>query len=339
VIVAATVGEIEAPTDSSAPRNPQLFAVGAVSDSLVQMAIQSGGIAYEADRAQLVGAFDAIAADVSGRYRLLVPVAPDAGTLAIAVRAPEGTGMASVSLRSPSAKNASTGVQPNLADDAVSAARSARGGSGNGFPTEVAVLVGCVVLVGAVLGGVWARRTPAPATAASAPAAAASASAASLATASAAVASLAVALPTAPGSTTTALAPPLPGFPITALCDEQEVAALRAAVSWSGAVVAQAQTADEALRDVVTGRARALFLDATMPESRTLAAVMRQRNDAGWSVCPTIVHAPRVSQFDSSIAQLADVLIRGPIEGARLVEALESRLAPNALDLDRRSPA
>ena len=117
------------------------------------------------------------------------------------------------------------------------------------------------------------------------------------------------------------------GYALTALCDDDEVAELRAAVEPCGIVVSQAYTADEALRAVVTGRAQAIFVDATASHARELAAAVRQRNDAGWSSCPTLVHDPHHEPHDPALIAVADAFIAEPIDASRVVAALATRSA------------
>ena len=99
---------------------------------------------------------------------------------------------------------------------------------------------------------------------------------------------------------------PLAGYALTALCDDDEIIELRAAVEPTGIVVSQAHTVDEALRDVVTGRAKALYVDSAMSHARELAAAVRQRNDAGWSSCPTLVHDSHRGPPDPALMAVAD---------------------------------
>jgi hypothetical protein len=115
---------------------------------------------------------------------------------------------------------------------------------------------------------------------------------------------------------------PLAGYPLTALCSDAEVVELRAAVEPSGIVVSQAQTIDEAMRDVVSGRARALYLDGARAEARLLAAAVRQRNNAGWSACPTFVYVPPRTVPDPAIIALADVVVTAPLDASRVVATL-----------------
>ena len=115
------------------------------------------------------------------------------------------------------------------------------------------------------------------------------------------------------------------GYALTALCDDVEIVELRAAVEPTGIVVSQAHSVDEALRDVVTGRARALYVDSAMSHARELAAAVRQRNNAGWSSCPTLVHDSHRGPPDPALMAVADAVIAEPIDASRVVAALATR--------------
>jgi hypothetical protein len=338
IIAAATAGEATSSADAirgvfAQPGAQQVFTVGVLSEALVQLAELNGGFAQRADRAQLVGAFDAIAADIAGRYRLRIPVGADADKLAITVRTPDGSGAGAISLRPATGKRASNG---DVETD-VSAARVADDeGSDDRFPTAVVAIVGCVVLLGLGLAFVWTRRHPTkadtlprlvtPATAAMVvvPPPLAPAASAPVAPAPPLVAPAASAPP-----------PRLHGYPMTALCNDREVSGLRAALASTGIVVSQAETMDEALRDVITGRARALYVDGTLADALPLAAAVRQRNEAGWSACPLFVHTPNGTRLDPAIARLADVVVTNPFAASQVIDALASRQRSTAVAADQ----
>ena len=115
------------------------------------------------------------------------------------------------------------------------------------------------------------------------------------------------------------------GYALTALCEDGELAELRAAVEPCGIVVSQAHTVDEAMRAFVTGRAKALYVDGTVSHARELAAAVRQRNDAGWSSCPTLVHDSHQGPPDPALMAVADAFIAAPIDASRVVAALATR--------------
>jgi hypothetical protein len=298
----------------------QLFAVGAVSAPLAQLAADTGGFARNADTRQLLGAFDAVSFDLAGRYGLTFPVPTNASLLEVRVTAPEGTAVASVALSSGAAKNASTaGTTPGEGDNGIAAARSA--GNSNDWPARTVAIVLVIGLLTVGLIGVFEFRrlrrrrqlslvlapytaTPPPQTPPLPP----------------------PPLPLPPLPTVDLRRPevplPLVGYALTALCDDDEVAELRAAVEPCGIVVSQAYTADEALRAVVTGRAQAIFVDATVSHARELAAAVRQRNDAGWSSCPTLVHDPHHDLHDPALMAVADAFIDEPIDASSVVAAI-----------------
>jgi hypothetical protein len=125
----------------------------------------------------------------------------------------------------------------------------------------------------------------------------------------------------------------LAGYALTAVCDDADLGALRAAVEPCGIVVSQAYTADEALRSVVAGRASALYVDASLTQARDLVAAVRQRNEAGWSSCPTLLHDSRKGPPDPALMAAADAFIPAPIDAARVVAALTVRTPTTAKSL------
>jgi hypothetical protein len=309
------------PTASLRTGPSQLYAVGVVSDPLAQLAADTGGFARSVDTKQLFGAFDSVSADVAGRYRLALPVAPGATRVDVRVTAPEGTAAVSVPLSSGSAESASTSTtSPQNVDNGITAARSSGNTSDNSNLVNGAIVLG-VVLVG-LLAAFVALRLRRRAQLLSAPLAPATA------TAVAPRPPLPPPLPTVDLREADRLAPtltPLTGYPLTALCDDDDIVDLRAAVESCGIVVSQVRTVDEALRDVVTGRARALFVDSAVSHARELAAAVRQRNEAGWSSCPTLVHDSHRGPPDPALLAMADAVIDGPVDTSHVVAALAPR--------------
>ncbi|MEO8695300.1 MAG: vWA domain-containing protein [Acidimicrobiales bacterium] len=321
----------------------QLFAVGAVSASLAQLAGDSGGFARVADVRQLVGAFDAVSSDIAGRYALSFAVPARATRFDVRVTAPEGTSTASFALSSGAGKSAgSAGTTPPAADPVV-AARSANDSDDSSGALPIALVVGGLLVAG-LLGVFFVRRSrrgtqlafvraapasalppppPAPLPPALAPPA--------LAPALAPPPLLDLRRAPAPAPLPivdlrrAATAMPMVGYALTALCDDDEFAELRAAVESCGIVVSQAYTADEALRAVVSGRARALYVDAARDHACELAAAVRQRNDEGWSSCPTLVHDSRRGPLDPALVAVADAFIAVPIDASLVVAALATR--------------
>ncbi|MEO5841609.1 MAG: hypothetical protein ABIQ73_01670 [Acidimicrobiales bacterium] len=332
VVAVATAAESTVPAaalrddraDSLRSGPSQLFAVGAVSEPLAQLAAESGGFARPADARQLVGAFDSVSSDLAGRYRLTFPVPANALRLEIRVTAPEGSSSALVALPSGAAKSAGTAGTAPAVDNGIAAARSA--GDSNDSTARM-ILLAIVLVVALLVAGLVAlfvvrrsrRRRQFSLSLVLAPYEA-----------------------TAPPSQPPSAPPPPPappivdlrlaavpaalaGYALTALCDDDEIAELRAAVEPCGIVVSQARSVDEALREVVTGRARALYVDGSLSQARELAAAVRQRNDAGWSSCPTLVHDSHDGPPDPALMAVADAFIAAPIDASRVVAALAAR--------------
>ena len=353
IIAAPTAGESTLPAtalrderaESLRSGPSQLFAVGAVSAPLAALAAESGGFAQKADVRQLVGAFDAVSLDLAGRYGLSFAVPANATRIDVRVTAPEGTSAASFALPSSAGKSTGTaGTTTRVAENPIAAARSADDSDDSSAALLAALgVVGvlAVVLLGVALVRRSRRGAPPSLLSAAAPPTA-------FAAPVAAVAGPSMAPPPPPPPTPPPglpapppppLPPPLPtvdlrgaelpstfaGYTLTALCDDGEFAELCAAVESCGIVVLQAYTADEALRAVVTGRARALYVDGALTQARELAAAVRQRNDAGWSSCPTLVHDSRRGPPDPALLAVADAYIATPIDGSRVVAALTTR--------------
>ena len=311
----------------------QLFAVGVVGDPLAQLAADSGGIARTADVRQLVGAFDAVAADLAGRYRLAFAVPPDAARLDVRVTAPAASGAATVTLSAGAGKNVgapSTTSPPPTAtpgtDNGVSAARSANDESNDLSALTVALIIGLLaagVLI--VLLAVRSRRRPQPARS------------------PATIGPPAVVLPPLQPPPPAAPPPlvdlrheevgapdPLAGYSLTALCSDAEAAELRAAVASYGIAVTQARMVDDVLREVVAGRTRAVYIDSAMPLARELATAVRQRNDARWSSCRLLVHVSSNGIIDPTLMAMADAIITSPIVASHVVELLAKHVPTTA---------
>jgi len=353
VIAAATSAESMVPTttqrdalaESLRAGPSQLFTVGALSAPLAQLASDSGGFARAADARQFVGAFDAVAADIAGRYRLTFPVPANASRLDIGVTAPEGSAAASYTLSSAAPTTAgtagtgTTGTAPAgtapTAVDGIGVARSA--GDSNDSSRTIAIMVAAgFVAVGLVVLffvlRARRRRGPPLALVLAPYEPVAVPSAPSLSAPPSSSAPPPESSPPPPRSTAPIIdlrPPPAPsvltGYSLTALCGDADVAELRAALEPFGIVVAQAQSAGDALRAVVTGRARALYVDASLTQARDLVAAVRQRNDAGWSACPTLLHDSGKGPPDPALMAAADAFIPAPIEASRVVAALAVR--------------
>jgi hypothetical protein len=308
----------------------QVFAVGVVAEPLAQLAADSGGVAFAADERQLVGAFDSVVADLSGRYRLTFPVASDAKRLEVRVSAPEGSRSATVELSAGFGKSVGTPTTTAVpVDNGVSAARSAKDSSADSSSGQVALAIG-LLAIGLLITFVAIRlsrqRKPAPLSLIETP--------------------TALAAPPPPPPVPPPLPPepelvdlvaeevgapdPLGGYTVTALCGDLEVAELRAALASYGVVVTQVTMVDEALRDVVAGRTRAVYIDSAMPQARELATAVRQRNDARWSTCRLLLHVSNQGISDPTLMAMADAIVTSPIVASHVVELLAKHVPTTA---------
>ena len=344
LVAAATAGVATVPeaalmgeqTAALRRASSQVYAVGVVSEPLAQLAADSGGVAHLVDDRQLVGAFDSVVADLNGRYRLTLPMPSGATRLDVRVSATEGSATAAFAMSPQIGKaiGTPTTTAVSTAVNGVTAARSTDDAD-DSSTARVAFVLGLFVVglaITFVALRLQNRREPSLLT--------------PVAAAPSAIVAASPPPPPPPPPVPLPLPPepelvdlvaeevgapdPLAGYTITALCGDLELAELRAALASYGVVITQVTMVDEALRDVVAGRTRAVYLDSAMPQARDLATAVRQRNDARWSTCRLLLHVSNQGISDPTLMAMADAIVTSPIVASHVVELLAKHVPTTA---------